>query len=204
LGKELPADFIATLSSARSGDARAAAELFPLVYDQLRRVASSYFRGKRASHTLQPTALVHEAFLRLAQSSAVPSQDRAHFIAVAATAMRQILIDHARRRGSQKRGGGLTRVTLDGRDVGPTDEALGAGSQDRAIDVLALDAALSRLAALSPRQAQIIELQYFGGLTVAEVAEALGVSKSLIEKEWRRARAWIRSALASPGPGSAP
>jgi RNA polymerase sigma factor (TIGR02999 family) len=155
-------------------------------------VAGSYFRGHSGSHTLQPTALVHEAFLRLAQSAAVPTADRAHFVAIAATAMRQILIDHARRHAADKRGGGMTRVTLD-------PEQAGAGDAAEAIEVLALDAALTRLAALSAQQARIIELQYFGGLTVDEVADALALSRTTVEREWRRARAWLRGALSEPG-----
>jgi RNA polymerase sigma factor (TIGR02999 family) len=190
-----PADFSMTLSRAREGDPQAAAVIFPLVYDQLRRVAGSYLRDNASGHTLQPTALVHEAFLRLCQRD-TPFNDRAHFIAVAATAMRQILIDHARRTGAQKRGGGAARVTL--------QDLPSSGSGEAAlspVDVLALDAALTRLAALSPRQARVIELQFFGGMTVDEVAEAMAVSKSLVEKEWRRARAWIRSELAEGADG---
>lgn len=190
-----PDDFSATLTRAREGDPQAAAVIFPLVYDQLRRVAGSYLRDNASGHTLQPTALVHEAFLRLCQRD-TPFNDRAHFIAVAATAMRQILIDHARRTGAQKRGGGAARVTLE--DV-PSAGAGGAALSP--VDVLALDAALTRLAALSPRQARVIELQFFGGMTVDEVAEAMAVSKSLVEKEWRRARAWIRSELAEGAEG---
>src|SRR5581483_9330599 len=131
--------------------------------------------GQRSAHTLQPTALVHEAFLRLCQHP-VAFADRAHFIAVAATAMRQILIDHARRAGAKKRTGGLHRVTLD-------SAPLASRSAPSPIDVLALDEALTRLAALSARQARIMELQLFGGMSVVEVAQALGVSKSLVEKE---------------------
>lgn len=194
-----PDDFSEKLARARQGDERAAAALFPLVYDQLRRLAGGYFRNQSGGHTLQPTALVHEAFLRLCQREADSVNDRAHFVAVAATAMRQILIDHARRSNAGKRGGGQQRVTLElDRAVqeGAKDPIGDRGAEALAIDVLALDAALTRLAALSPRQARIVELQFFGGLTVDEVAEALGVSKSLVEKDWRRARAWIRSALA--------
>lgn len=188
MSDEAPRDTTLTLSQARAGDPQAAAELFPLVYAQLRRLAAAYLARRAAGHTLQPTALVHEAFMRMCPGEA-GFADRAHFIAVAATAMRQILIDHARRRGAQKRGGAQQRVTLDGQGLAG-EEALSP------VDVLALDAALTRLAALSPRQARVVELQFFGGLTVAEVAEVMAVSKSLVEKEWRRARAWIRGALA--------
>jgi RNA polymerase sigma factor (TIGR02999 family) len=182
------------LISASTGDDQAAAALFPLVYDQLRRVAGKYFRSPAAGPTLQPTALVHEAFLRLAQKEPACWKDRAHFLAIAATAMRQILTDHARRRGAQKRGSAARPVTLD-------ETVLADGSDEsRPIDVLALDAALRSLEALSPRQARITELQYFGGLTVEEVAAALSVSKSLVEKEWRRARAFLRSRLSTEPP----
>jgi RNA polymerase sigma factor (TIGR02999 family) len=186
-------DFSSTLSLARAGDPGAAAALFPVVYAQLRRMAGSYLRGRPGDQTLQPTALVHEAFLRMCHRE-TPFADRAHFIAVAATAMRQILIDRARRAAAKKRGEAPRRVTLEGR-------ALSSGPPLCPVDVLALDAALRRLAELSPRQARIVELQFFGGMTTAEVAEVLGVSTSLVEKDWRRARAWIRSALAGADPG---
>lgn len=187
-----PADFTRTLSQARGGDPQAAAVLFPLVYAQLKRLAAGYLRGQAAGHTLQPTALVHESYLRLCDRD-TPYADRAHFTAVAATAMRQILIDHARRAGAQKRGGAVRQVTLDDASA-PGDAPLSP------VDVLALDTALSRLAALHPRQARIVELHFFGGLTTEEVAAALQVSTRLIEKEWRSARAWIRGALADDPP----
>lgn len=174
-------------STATPPEKPGAAALFPVVYDQLRRLAQGYLR--QAPHTLQPTALVHEVYLRVSRESAAPT-DRSHFVAVAATAMRQILTDHARRKYARKRGGGAARVTLDG-------SALADGhGEGRAVDVLAVNDALERLAALSERQARIVELQFFGGLTVDEVAQVLEVSKSLVEKEWRRARAWIQSQLA--------
>lgn len=183
-----PEDLSATLVRSREGDPQAAAVLLPQVYAHLRRVAGSYFRGQSGAHTLQPTALVHEAFLRLCQQP-VGFVDRVHFISVAATAMRQILIDHARRSGTKKRAGGMSRVALDGVQLASPQTA-------SVIDVLALDEALTRLAALSPRQARIIELQLYGGLNVEEVAQALDVSKSLVEKDLRQARAWIGRTLA--------
>jgi RNA polymerase sigma factor (TIGR02999 family) len=169
--------------------ARVQAE-FVRVYEQLRRMARGYLRGQVASHTLQPTALVHEAFLRMERQEE-GWRDRNHFIAVAATAMRQILVDHARRRAASKRGGGRAQVTL--------GELAGGGVSDVA-DLLALDQILGRLAALSERQARIVELRCFGGLTVDEVADLLDISVSLAEKEWRRARAWVRRELAGDGP----
>jgi RNA polymerase sigma factor (TIGR02999 family) len=182
------ADEVATLlERVRGGEAGAQEALFVCVYEQLRGLARGYLRGRAASHTLQPTALVHEAFLRMVRQPD-GAHDRNHFIAVAATAMRQILVDHARRRAASKRGGGRSPVTLD-------ERAPGAGGD--VVDLLALDQVLSRLAALSARQARVVELRCFGGLTVDEVAEVLDISGSLAEKEWRRARAWIRRELAA-------
>jgi len=164
----------------------AAAQLFPIVYEELRRLAHSYFRRQDPQQTLQPTALVHEAFLRLAAQTSVSWQGRAHFLAVAAQAMRQILIDHARARGRQKRGGQMCRVT--------TDPAVTPVS-DAAPELLDLDEALQRLAVLDERQAKIVELRFFGGLTVDEVAHVLDWSKSTVESEWRMARAWLHREL---------
>jgi RNA polymerase sigma factor (TIGR02999 family) len=182
------AEFARTLSQARSGDLQAAAVVFPLVYAELKRLAVGYLRNQPPGHILQPTALVHESYLRLCERTASYA-DRSHFTAVAATAMRQILIDYSRRHSARKRGGGARQVTLSDVGAGPSEQPLSP------VDVLALDAALTRLAELSPRQARIVELQFFGGMTVDEVAEELQVSKSQVEREWRSARAWIRSAL---------
>lgn len=195
-----PADDMGELlTQARGGDPAAAEALFVRVYDQLRQLAGSYFRGKAASHTLQPTALVHEAFLRLMRQTGGWA-DRNHFIAVAATAMRQILTDHARRRATDKRGGGQAHLSLaDWLPLGGD----GARGDAGAVDVLAMDRALEELARLSPRQVRIVELRCFGGLTVEEVAEVLAVSGSLVEKEWRLARAWLRRALLDGGAGGA-
>jgi RNA polymerase sigma factor (TIGR02999 family) len=183
------APFLAAMTGA---DGETATALFQSVYKELRELAEGYFRRKRGDDTLQPTALVHEVYLRLARSTA-SFKSREHFLAVAATAMRQILIDRERRRRARKRGGEGTRVTLTG-DVVPS----GARADDAVVDVLALDAALRTLIQLSERQARIVELLYFGGLTVHETAAALDLSPSLTEKEWRRARAWLRRELASP------
>ena len=161
-----------------------------LVYGQLRKLAASYLRGRTG--TLQPTALVHEAYLRLVRQDPASFKDRSHFVAVAATAMRQILTDRARRRLAGKRGGGAARVTLE-------TAALDDATRGAAIDALAIDAALSRLAGLSPRQARVAELVLYGGLTTVEVGEALGISQSLAEKEWRRGRAFVKSELAEAG-----
>lgn len=174
------------LESIAAGDADAADRLLPLVYADLREVADRLFRGQPRGHTLQPTALVHEAWMRLARADASYA-DRTHFVAVAARAMRQILVDHARRRGAQKRGGDARRVTI-------AEPAAPEGLAQ--IDVVALDAALADLAEVDPRQARIVELRFFGGLDVAETAEALGVSPRTVELDWRMAKAWLSRELA--------
>lgn len=185
------------LARVAHGDDTAKEELFVLVYTQLRQLAGGYFRGKPSNHTLQPTALVHEAFLRLMRQEG-QWNGRNHFVAVAAVAMRQILTDHARKRNAGKRGGEQTIVTLDAEIAAEGPGVSGAPPGDTGmVDVLALDAAITRLAALRPRQARIVELRYFGGLTVEEVAETLNLSRQMIEKEWRHARAWLRIALES-------
>jgi RNA polymerase sigma factor (TIGR02999 family) len=171
----------------RDGDrVSAAGELLPLVYAQLRALAGSYFQQQQLSHTLQPTALVHEAYLKLVDQSAMEWKDRAHFFAVAATAMRQILIDHARRKHAAKRGGDWQRVTI---DQAASPSSLGE------IDVLALDEAMTTLASIDPRQARVVELRFFGGLSVEEAAEALKVSTRTVELDWRMAKAWLSKAL---------
>jgi RNA polymerase sigma factor (TIGR02999 family) len=163
-----------------------AERLLPLVYDELRALAGHYLGGERAGHTLQPTALVHEAFVRLAQQSRVDWQGRTHFLAVGAEAMQRILIDYARGRCRQKRGGAAHRVPLDG---------LNPAVPVPASDLLALGETLERLAALDPRQARVVELHCLGGLTMDEVAREVGVSKRTVEGDWKMARAWLRRAL---------
>jgi RNA polymerase sigma-70 factor, ECF subfamily len=175
------------------GGGEPAERLFGLLYAELRSLAQSYFRRQPSGQTLQPTALVHEVYLRLAQRDDAGFRGREHFLAVAATAMRQILVDHERARHAQKRGGEATRITITGNFGLANDSS--AGSE---IDVLALHEALLALAELSPRQARVVELLYFGGLTTAEASVALEVSESLVEKEWRRARAWLRRELSPP------
>jgi RNA polymerase sigma factor (TIGR02999 family) len=160
--------------------------LLPIVYQELRRLAASYLRRERPGQTLQPTALVHEAYLRLLKDKPDRWKNRAHFCAIAAHSMRQILIERARARGAQKRGGAQPRVTL--------DEALVAGG-DRAIDLVALDEALERLAAIDPEQARLVELRFFGGLTVEETAEAMDISPATVKRHWTVARAWLAREL---------
>jgi len=158
----------------------------PLVYDELRRIAARYISRERPGQTLQATALVNEAFVRLAGERPRSFANRTHFLAIAAISMRQILVQRARARRAAKRGGAPERVTL--------DEGLIA-DEGRSIDVLALDEALTRLAKLDPEQARIVELRYFGGLTVEETAEAVGVSPATVKREWAMARAWLKRAL---------
>jgi RNA polymerase sigma-70 factor (ECF subfamily) len=158
----------------------------PLVYDELRRVAARYIRGERPGHTLQATALVNEAFVRLVSEKARGFENRAHFIAIAALSMRQILVQRARARRAAKRGGAPQRVTLD-------DALLSA--EPTSVDVLALDEALTRLAAIDPTQARIVEMRYFGGLTIEETAEAMRSSPATVKREWAMARAWLKQEL---------
>ena len=169
----------------RGGDGAARDELLGVVYQELRRLARRHMRRERAGHTLQTTALVHEAFLRLADSD-VPWQDRAHFFAVAAGQMRRVLVDHARARASSKRGGGLRRL--------PLDEALAAPAR-HSDELLEIDQALSRLAERDPRKGRVVELHFFGGLTYDEIAEVVGVSASTVRVDMRFAKAWLRSEL---------
>ena len=160
--------------------------LLPVVYQELRRLAASYLRREKAGQTLQPTALVNEAYLRLLKDRPDRWQNRAHFCAIAAHSMRQILIERARARNAQKRGGARARVTL--------DDALIAGG-DRSIDLIALDEALERLAQLDPEQARLIELRFFGGLTIEETAETMNISPATVKRHWTVARAWLAREL---------
>ncbi len=161
----------------------------PVVYDELRRVAAAYLRRERTDHTLQPTALVHEAYLKL-HARGVVQGGRTHFLARAATAMRQILVDHARARAAAKRGGGWKKVTV--------SEAA-ALSDDGVEDVIAVNDALERLAALDPRAARIVELRFFAGLTEAEIAGELGITDRWVREQWSHARAWLRREMGLAG-----
>jgi RNA polymerase sigma-70 factor, ECF subfamily len=164
------------------GDKAALDQLMPLVYAELRRLAKSYMRRERGGQTMQTTALIHEAYLRLIDADQVRLENRAHFFAAAARLMRQVLVDLARERGSRKRGGAARRVSL--------DEAM-AVSKRRDEGLLALDEALGALAQIDPRKSQVVELRFFGGLDVEETAEALGVSVETIHRDWRLARSWL-------------
>lgn len=174
------------LVRVNEGDSSAASELLPLVYEQLRALAGSYFRGQPADHTLQPTALVHEAYLKLVNAPDAAWQGRVHFCAVAATAMRQVLHDRARRRKAAKRGGDAKRESL---------EQMETPVKGSVIDLVALDDAMERLALIAPRQARVVELRYFGGLTIEEASQVLDVSHGTVENDWRVARAWLKREL---------
>lgn len=174
------------LERARQGDRTVADELMPLVYDELRRLAQHYMAGERPGHTLQATALVNEAYVRLVGSGDASWQNRAHFFAAAAVAIRRILVQHARAAGSQKRGGDRMRADL---DIATLESC---SANDR---VLAVDEALERLARMDPQKARLVELRFFAGMTTEEMAESIGVSVRTIAREWDLARAWLTREL---------
>ena len=167
-----------------TGDPKAIEALFPLVYNELRRLARYHLRLQRPNHTLQTTALVHEAYLRLAQEKSIPVQNQAHFFGIAAQLMRWILVDYERKRRAAKRGLGNTRITLN-------PSMVSAGPERPDVDLLALDEALDRLAKLDPQQSQIIELRYFGGLSIEDTSHYLGISPATVKRSWSSARAWL-------------
>jgi RNA polymerase sigma factor (TIGR02999 family) len=183
-------DVARLIQAARGGDEAALAALMPLVYDELRRIARNQVRRERPNQTLQPTALVHEAWLRLMASRNLSPDNRAHFLGIAANAMRQILVERARARNAQKREGGRHRLTL---DEGMLREA------GKPIDVEALDEALTRLAETEPEYARIVELRFFAGLTVEEAAEALEMSPATLKRRWSLAKAWLLRELEGRG-----
>jgi RNA polymerase sigma factor (TIGR02999 family) len=184
------ADVTALLVSWSHGDRRALEELMPLVYGELRRLAGSCLRRERPGHTLQSTAIVHEAFLRLVNQNDVEWRSRAHFYGIAAQMIRRILVDHARAHHAEKRGAGAVRVELaEAMAVSPAGE----------VDLVGLDNALERLAALDERQSRIVELRFFTGLSVDETAEVMGISPATIKREWSSARAWLFREMTNPG-----
>jgi RNA polymerase sigma factor (TIGR02999 family) len=186
-----PGEVTALLLAWSAGDREALARLFPLVYGDLRKRAEGYLRKERSGHTLQPTALVNEAYLKLVDQARVKWQNRAHFYAVASRAMREVLVEYARRHRAAKRGAGETRVALgDGDAVTPP----------RSLDLLALDVALDRLSALDERQGKLVELRVFGGLTIEEAAEALGISPATVSREWKHAEAWLAREMSGLAP----
>ena len=183
-----PPDVTALLGDWSRGNRSALSQLLPLVYAELRRVAARQLRNERSDHTLQPTALVHEAYLRLVDQRQVDWQNRAHFFGVAAQVMRRILVDHARRHGASKRGDGVRCVSI--------EEAKEAAAPNE-IPILALDHALDRLEKIDSELAKIVELRAFGGLTIEEAAHVLSVSPSTVKRDWRTARAWLHRELGS-------
>jgi RNA polymerase sigma-70 factor (ECF subfamily) len=187
MGAESPQELTLILGRARAGDERAKGELISLVYEELRQVAARFMRRERTSHTLPPTAVVHEAVIRLLGDEVFDKAvDRNFLFASAARAMRQVLIDHARRRSADRRGQGWQRVPLD---------LVVDYFEEQGLEVVAVHEALDRLAEFNERQGQVMTLRYFGGLTVPEVAQALGVSVVTVERDWRLARAWLHGQL---------
>ncbi len=184
MDKTAPQEITQLLVAWGDGDKQALDRLMPFVYDELRRLARSYMRNQRSDHTLQTTALVNEAYLRLIDSSRVQWQNRTHFFAISAQLMRRILVDSARARAAKKRGGGDPKVTF--------DEALPV-LMEKESDLLALDEALTELAGLNERQAQIVEMRYFGGMNEKEIGEALDISTRTVRRDWSAARAWLFS-----------
>jgi RNA polymerase sigma-70 factor, ECF subfamily len=176
------------LEKYQPGDRQTTEQLFAAVYTELRAIAAAYMRREPKNNTLQPTALVHEAYLKLVDQTFDVGQGRTYFVAIAAQAMRRILVDHARRRGASKRGGNQYRIALD-------DNLVIESNRD--VDLLALEDALTKLADLDPRQSQMIELRFFGGLSIAEVAKVMGISKRSVEREWTMVRAWLRRELST-------
>ena len=175
----------------RNGDSSAPNHLLPLVYDELHRAAGRAMNNEGVGHTLQPTALVNELYLRLVDQTRAGWQNRAQFFGVASQLMRRVLVDHARARLSEKRGGGVRAITLDN-----WNEVVAAEAADE-VDILALDEALEKLAVFDPQQAKVIELRYFTGLSIPETAEALGISPATVKREWVVARAWLKRELSS-------
>ncbi len=183
-----PLDVTQVLAQVRAGDVAAGEALLPLVYEELRGIARGQLARERRDHTLQATALLHEAWMKMGGRAPEAAQDRAHFLAIAARTMRQILVDHARGKGAAKRGSGWDRVTL--------DIALDQ-LQRKELDLVALDEAMTQLAAQDARKARVVELRFFGGLAMPEISEVLGVSMRTAEGDWYMARAWLRRALAA-------
>jgi RNA polymerase sigma factor (TIGR02999 family) len=174
------------LADAARGDEAAAARLLPLVYDELRALAAKALKRERHDHTLQPTALVHEAFLRLIDQKDAEYNSRTHFFAVSAQMIRRILVDHARQHHAAKRGGDWMKVTF---------EHASPAASDEVVDLLGLDEALTRLASLDERQSKVVEMRFFGGLSVEETATMLNVSPRTVEQDWRMAKAWLKREL---------
>ena len=187
MGEELQHEVTQILNDWSGGDRKAPERLMPLVYDELRRLARSFLARERGGHTLQPTALVHEAYVRLVDQTRVDWQNRAHFYGIAARMMRRVLIDHARAHAAGKRGGAAVRLSLDDVQV-PIEQ--------RAADLVALDEALERLAQMDERKCRVVEMRFFGGLTDEEIAEVMGVTTRTVLRDWKTARLWLYRELA--------
>jgi RNA polymerase sigma factor (TIGR02999 family) len=186
-------DLTEILRQVAVGQPQAVEGLFARVYDELHRIARAHFRDQPADHTLQPTVLIHEAFLRLMGAAQIEVRDRSHFFALASRVMRQLLVDHCREQRAAKRGGGWAQITLSGTPAaGPNEGKL---HEDALLGVLDLDEALSRLAEMDARKAKVVELRFFGGLPNKEIAEALDVSERTVESDWAMARAWLKKEL---------
>ena len=171
------------------GKSQVVDDILPLIYDELRRLASNYLRRERSDHTLQPTALVHEAYIKLIDQTQVKWQNRAHFFGIAANIMRRILVDYARQHKADKRGGAAEKL--------PLEEEILIVSEGKSAELLALDEALENLAKFDPQKSKIVELRYFGGLSVEETAEVLGVSEITVKRHWRMAKAWLYGQLSN-------
>lgn len=182
-----PQDITQILQEWSDGKREALEQLMPLVYQELHRQAANFLRKERSDHTLQATALINEAYLKLVDQRSVQWKNRAHFFAIASQAMRRILVDHARTKQRDKRGGGVTNVQL--------DEAVVVAADSQSVDLIALDAALTRLAELDEQKARIVELRYFSGLSVEETAEVLDISPKTVERNWTMAKTWLHREL---------
>ena len=182
-GSDHPPDVTRLLVHARNGDGAAVRAVLPIIYDELRALAGAYFERERDDHTLQPTAVIHEAYIRMVDQNRSHWNDRAHFFRMAAKIMRQILIEHARKHGTAKRGGGRLGVTLQA-DMVPDER--------KSLDVLDLNEAMTELASHDERKAQVVELRFFGDLSASEIADALGISVATVERDWLMARAWLK------------
>lgn len=189
MGGRIPGDVTQLLVQWKGGDRESLDRLIPLVYKELRLIAQRFLREEKPGHTLQSTALVHEAYLRLVDQSQMNWQNRAHFFGVAATIMRNILVDHARARQANKRGGPAPKLSL--------DEAV-ALPQKRDLELIAVDDALLNLSSFDPQQSRIVELRFFGGLTIEETSEVLGISESTVKRDWILAKTWIGRTLSGP------
>jgi len=188
MSEKAPSEITQMLIELTGGNRDVVNQILPHIYDELRRLAGSYLRRERADHTLQPTALVHEAYMKLIDQKQVHWQNRAHFFGIAAQVMRRILMDHARKNTAEKRGGDADKL--------PLEEEILVVSHEKSADLIALDDALQALAEFDEQKAKIVELRYFGGLSIEETAEVMGVSVPTINRQWRMAKAWLHAELA--------